>query len=114
MRRRFVLLVVAAAAALALAGLTQAASAATIRGTVGPGFTITVAKKSVKAGRHTFVIRDRSDIHNWRIKGPGVNKATPVAGTGTFRFTVRLKKGKTYRIVCDPHASTMRTSIRAT
>jgi plastocyanin len=116
MRRRLVPLLAALAAvtALALASLAQAASAATINGTVGPGFTITVAKKSVKAGKYTFVIQDRSDAHNWHITGPGVNKSTPVVGTGTFRFTVTLKKGKTYRIVCDPHASSMRTSIKAT
>ena len=116
MRRRILvtLTTLGAVAALSVVGLVQAASAATINGTVGPGFTITVAKKSVKAGTHTFVINDKSDIHNWHITGPGVNKATSVSGMGTSRFTVRLQKGKTYKIVCDPHASTMKTSIKAT
>ncbi len=115
MRRSILLALVAltAVSVLALAGTAQAAPAAkTLRGTVGPGFTITVAKKSVKAGRYTIVIRDRSSIHNWHIKGPGVNKKTSVARTGTFTFkNVRLRKG-TYTIVCDPHRSTMRTTLR--
>jgi plastocyanin len=42
-----------------------------------------------------------------------VNKKTSVSGTGTQRITVTLKKG-TYTIVCDPHASTMRTTLKVT
>jgi plastocyanin len=116
MRRKLVpvLTAIAAIAALSVAGAAQAApTAKKINGTVGPGFTITVAKKSVKAGKYTFVIKDRSSAHNWHITGPGVNKKTSVSGTGTKRITVTLKKG-TYTIVCDPHASTMRTTLRVT
>jgi plastocyanin len=116
MRRKLipVLAALAATVALSVAGVAQAAPAAkTIKGTVGPGFTITVAKKSVKAGKYTFVIQDKSSAHNWHITGPGVNKKTSVSGTGTKRITVTLKKG-TYTIVCDPHASTMRTTLKVT
>jgi plastocyanin len=109
-----VLAALAVTVALSVAGVAQAAPAAkTIKGTVGPGFTITVAKKSVKAGKYTFVIQDKSSAHNWHITGPGVNKKTSVSGTGTQRITVTLKKG-TYTIVCDPHASTMRTTLKVT
>jgi plastocyanin len=116
MRRRIfgTLVALGAVAALSVVGVVQAASTATIKGTVGPGFTITVAKRSVAAGSHTFVIQDKSNIHNWHITGPGVNKKTGVSATGTFRLKVKLQKGKTYKIVCDPHASTMKTSIKAT
>jgi plastocyanin len=116
MRRKLipVLAALAVTVALSVAGVAQAAPAAkTINGTVGPGFTITVAKKSVKAGKYTFVIQDRSSAHNWHITGPGVNKKTSVSGTGTKRITVTLKKG-TYTIVCDPHRSTMRTTLKVT
>lgn len=110
-----VLTAIAAIAVLAVAGAAQAAPAKTkkINGTVGPGFTITVAKKTVKAGTYTFVIKDRSSAHNWHITGPGVNRKTSVSGTGTTKFTVKLKKG-TYTIVCDPHSSTMRTTLKVT
>ena len=116
MRRKLVpaLAAVAVTAALSIAGVAQAApTAKKLSGTVGPGFTITVAKKTVKAGTYNIVIQDRSSAHNWHITGPGVNKKTSVSGTGTKKITVTLKKG-TYTIVCDPHASTMRTTLKVT
>lgn len=117
MRRKLVPLVTAIAvlAALSGAGAAQAAPAKTkkLNGTVGPGFTISVSKKTVKAGKYTFVIKDLSSAHNWHITGPGVNRKTSVSGTGTAKITVTLKKG-TYTIVCDPHSSTMRTTLKVT
>jgi hypothetical protein len=111
--RRSIPVVLVALCALALAGGAQAApQAKTLRGTVGPGFTITINKKSVKAGVYTIVVRDLSNAHNWHIIGPGVNKKTSVSATGTTTFkNVRLRKG-TYTIVCDPHASSMVTTLR--
>jgi plastocyanin len=84
-----------------------------IAGSVGPGFTISVARQSVAAGQYRFVISDQSDVHNWHITDPGVNKKTRVGFVGTKRFTVSLRRG-TYTIVCDPHASSMRTTLRVT
>jgi plastocyanin len=104
-----------AALFVAIAALFVAlpATAATpvVKGTVGPGFTITVAKKSLKAGKTTFVIADKSNIHNFRLTGPGVNVATSVPAVGVKRFTVTLKKG-TYRFVCDPHLTSMKGSFK--
>jgi hypothetical protein len=60
----------------------------------------------------TIVVRDRSDEHNFRLIGPGVNKATGVDFTGGATWRVRLLKGKTHRFVSDPHASHMRGSFR--
>jgi plastocyanin len=74
----------------------------TLTGTVGPGFTITMNKKTVKAGTYTITIHDLASIHDFHVTGPGVNKATSVTGTGTTKWTVKLKKG-TYHFVCDPH-----------
>jgi plastocyanin len=97
-------------AALAIA-LPAGAATPSYKGTVGPGFTITLAKKPTKAGKATFVVNDRSSDHNFHLTGKGVNVKTSVGATGTKRFTVTLKKG-TYRFVCDPHASTMKGSFR--
>jgi plastocyanin len=117
MRRRIItgLAALGATAALVVASVAQAApSATTINGTVGPGFTITINKKSVKAGKVTFKIQDKSNIHNFHITGPGgVNKSTTVSFTGTKTWTLTLRKG-TYTIVCDPHASTMKTTLKVT
>ena len=98
-------------ATLALAGSAFAAASGstktnTLTGTVGPGFTITMNKKTVKAGTYTITIHDLASIHDFHITGPGVNKATSVTGTGTTKWTVKLKKG-TYHFVCDPHHTIM-------
>jgi|ERR1700704_5928979 plastocyanin len=105
----------AGTAALVAAVGAGAASAATptLTGTDGPGFTITFSKKTVKAGKYKIVISDKSNIHNFHLTGPGVNKATSVGGTGTTTWTVTLKKG-TYKYVCDPHATAMKGSFKVT
>ena len=103
--------VVAAAAAVTGNGL--AASAKTLKGTVGPGFTIglTMHGKRVtklKAGTpYRFVIRDRAAIHDFHLTGPGLDRVlTSVPFTGTKSFVLRLGKGS-YRFVCDPHSGIM-------
>ena len=104
----------AMAAALAVPGLALAATRNNkLIGTDGPGFTITMNKKAVKAGTYTIVIRDKSNIHNFHLSGPGVNKLTSVPWVGTKTWTVKLKKG-TYKFVCDPHATTMKGVLRVT
>ena len=110
--RRTVTLALAALAALAIA-LPASAAVPTFRGTVGPGFTITMAKKPTKPGKIKLVVADKASIHNFHLTGPGVNVKTSVSATGTKTFTITLKKG-TYRFVCDPHASSMKGSFKVT
>jgi plastocyanin len=90
-----------------------AAHTNTLVGTDGPGFTITMNKKTVKAGRYVIIIRDRSSIHNFHLTGPGVNKTTSVPAVRTTRWTVKLKKG-TYHFVCDPHRAIMHGTLKVT
>jgi plastocyanin len=108
------LALVAAVAALALV-LAASSGAATPKliGTVGPdsSFTIKLTKAGTKVtklkkGKYVIVIKDTATIHNFHLKGPGVNKLTSVAGTGTTTWTLTLKPGK-YTYVCDPHATAM-------
>ena len=94
----------------AIAALPVLAATPKVSGSVGPGFTISLAKKPTKAGKTTFVIRDRSSIHNFHLRGPGVNKTTSVSAVGSKSFTVTLKKGK-YTFLCDPHPTTMKGSF---
>jgi plastocyanin len=117
-RTRSLLLGAVAAAALAATGSGTAASAKTVNGTVGPGFTIglTMQGKKVttlKAGTaYRFVISDRSDIHDFHLSGPGLNRVlSSVEDSGTKSFVLRLKKGN-YRFVCDPHSGIMHGSFR--
>jgi plastocyanin len=100
----------------ALSFVTVASAATpTLTGTTGPGFTITLKQGSkkvtkLKAGTYIFKISDKSNIHNFHLTGPGVNKKTSVGGTGTSTWKLTLKKG-TYKFVCDPHATIMKGSF---
>lgn len=116
---RILTLISAAAVTLALASSTVAApTAVKLTGTVGPGFTISLKKGTTKVtklkhGKYTFVIRDKSKIHNFDLKGPVKKRFTTVTFVGTKTVTLTLKPGK-YTYVCDPHASSMRGSFRVT
>ena len=108
-------LLVAVAALAFSATAPAAAKAKSLTGTDGPGFTITLksgsaAVKKLKAGSYTVVIHDKSNIHNFHLTGPGVNKKTGVGFVGNQTWKVKLKKG-TYKYKCDPHASFMKGSF---
>jgi plastocyanin len=118
MLRTRLALVTLLAAALVVVASAAAATPPTLNGVDGPGFTITLKKAgkkvtSLKAGKYKIVIKDMSNIHNFHLKGPGVDKKTGVGPKGTFTWTVTLKKG-TYKFVCDPHASIMKGSFKVT
>jgi plastocyanin len=102
-------------AALALAApVSSQAATPKLIATVGPGLTIslkTAAGKNVtvlKRGTYSITVRDKSPIHDFRLRGPGLNKAlSGVAAVGTKTATVRLNGGR-YQFVCQPHASAMK------
>jgi plastocyanin len=97
----------------ATGSISAAGSAKTLVGTVGPGFTITMNKKSVPAGTYKFTVHDLSPMHDFHLTGAGVNKTTSVGGKGTTTWVVKLKKG-TYTFVCDPHRSFMVGTLKVT
>ncbi|MFO7571554.1 MAG: hypothetical protein R6W48_03005 [Gaiellaceae bacterium] len=100
-----VLVALGASAVVVLPALSAPAAPPKLAGTVGPGFTIGM-KKPTKAGKYRLVVADKSSIHNFRLRGPGVNVATSVPATGTKTFAITLKKGK-YTFLCDPHPISM-------
>jgi plastocyanin len=69
--------------------------------------------RTVKAGTYRIKIEDKASIHNFRLRGPGVNRATSVPRRAETIWTVRLRKG-TYTFLCDPHPSQMRGTFRVT
>ncbi len=98
-------------AALVVVAPTSAGMSATkLTGTVGPGFTITLKKgtatvKTLTPGRYTITVNDKSKAHNFRLKGPGLNKQiTSLSFKGSKTVTVTLREGK-YIYQCDPHIS---------
>jgi plastocyanin len=103
--------------ALALAGSAQAATPqkTTLVANVGPGFTISLMKggtrvSTLKPGAYVIRVSDKSSFHNFHLRGPGVNKSTPVGFTGRRTLNVTLRKG-TYRYQCDPHRGQMKGSV---
>lgn len=109
-RIRLAVVAIAAAASLVVAG--PAAAATKLVATVGPAFNISLTKggkkvTTLKAGAYTITVRDRSNLHNFHLKGPGQNKLTTVRFVGTKTWNVTLRKGK-YTFVCDPHIPVMK------
>lgn len=109
------------AAVAVLAGIACTAPAAeaappVLVGTVGPGFTISLTRdgrpvSSLRAGRYTLLVRDRAQIHNFRLFGPGVERATGIPFVGSRRFAIVLRRG-VYRYECFPHPSSMHGRVR--
>jgi len=110
---------VTAVAGLAAAGVATAGSSALpkLNATVGPDFTITLKKpgagqslKTIKAGKYSFVTKDKSGIHNFvleKVKGGKFEKEiTGVGFVGSKTVTINLTKGR-YKYFCTPHESTM-------
>ncbi|HEX9416811.1 MAG TPA: plastocyanin/azurin family copper-binding protein [Gaiellaceae bacterium] len=109
------LVVVAASLAIASTALSRPA-VTTLNGTVGPAFTIKLTKGGVKvtkltAGKYKFKIADKSNAHDFSLKGPGMNKhLTGVGFVGNKTVSVTLKKGK-YTYYCSVHPTLMKGSF---
>ena len=109
------LVVTSLLAAIALGTWSTASAAPTaLKGSVGPGETISLKNArgkrlaTVSRGTYTLTVTDRSDEHNFYVSGPGFRKqVTGVGFTGTKTVTVKLRPGK-YTFVCTPHADDMR------
>ena len=86
----------------------------TLKGTVGPGFTIKLTKagkavKKLQPGTYRFVVSDRSSIHNFVLERErGTERTlTSVGFTGTKTVTLKLTTGS-WRFYCEPHKTAMR------
>jgi len=95
---------------------TTPASGTALKGTVGPGFDISLTTAdgqelgTLSPGSYELEVEDLASIHNFHLTGPGVDVKTEVAEEETENFTIELQAG-TYEFVCDPHASTMNGSF---
>ena len=117
MRMR-IALVAALTMVTALVSGASAQAVTRLVGTVGPGFDIAVKTRSGKRvtllprGAVVLVVRDRSSIHDFHLKGPGVDRiVTTVGFVGTKTIRLKLKPGR-YTYVCDPHAFAMHGGFR--
>ena len=71
-----------------------------LRAGVSRGGTAT-APRAAKPRRYRLVVKDSSKRHNFHLAGPGVNRRTGIAFTGTASWSIRLARG-TYRYGSDP------------
>jgi len=115
LRSRLLILVAATVSATALvtvgvAATRNATSLPKLKGTIGPGYTISLKNAqgkrvtTLKHGKYTLVVQDKSNIHNFTLNGPGI-KNKMITGTGFVgpkTVTVTLKSGK-YRYYCTVH-----------
>ncbi len=115
--RRLAWIVLMALPALLIVSASATAKPRTLQGTTGPGFTITLKEKGKRvtrlpAGTYRFRISDRSSMHDFALRGPGIDRQlTGVAFTGTKTVTLRLRKGR-YTFYCTPHPDSMRGAFR--
>jgi hypothetical protein len=127
-RKHFAVAIIAAAlvAALASAGAALSGSTATrtLKGVVGPGYSITLklngkTVKRLKAGKYKIVVTDKSSIHNFTLEREKPSKPklekdlTSVGFTGTKTVTWTLKPGS-WRAYCSVHEAYMHLDFKVT
>lgn len=66
-----------------------------------------VAVTHLDPGTYTIRVHDPAVIHNFHLKGPGVDMATSIEGKEDVTWTVTFTDG-VYRFFCDPHATVMK------
>jgi hypothetical protein len=58
-------------------------------------------------GTYDIAVSDRSEAHNFHLRGPGVDMSTPIGDKPETVWTVTFIDGR-YTFVCDAHVSSMR------
>jgi hypothetical protein len=105
-------------AALVLPSAVAQADNPRLVGTVGTNdaFVITLHDSAgnpvthLDPGTYDIAVRDVSQLHNFHLRGPGVDQATIPEEAQTVTWTVTFTDG-TYTYQCDPHASLMHGSF---
>jgi hypothetical protein len=59
------------------------------------------------AGTYDIAVSDRSEAHNFHLRGPGVDVSTAIGDKQETTWTVTFGDGR-YTFVCDAHSSVMR------
>jgi plastocyanin len=107
----------ALAATVAAAALAHGngATVTNLKGTVGPGYTISLTKagkkvKTLKPGTYRITVSDKSPIHNFTLEKetkPNIEKHITATGfTGTKTMTVKFVKGH-WKYYCSVHEPQM-------
>jgi plastocyanin len=127
MRKKSLLaLAILAAVALTAAGaaFSHTSSTPTLKGVVGPGYSIKLTKggkkiASLRAGTYKFVISDRSTYHNFTVEREKPSKPklekhlTGTGFTGTKTVSMTLKPGS-WSFYCSNHEAQMHGDFKVT
>jgi plastocyanin len=62
----------------------------------------------LEPGTYDIAVSDRSEMHNFHLKGPSVDFKTDPEAVENVVWTVTFTDGR-YGYMCDPHAATMRS-----
>jgi hypothetical protein len=125
MKRKYLALLAAAlvaALAYAATAFSSSTSTPTLKGVVGPGYTISLKKggkkiKTLKTGKYKIVVSDKASIHNFTLEREKPTKphfekhitATSFVGTKTIVWT--LKPGS-WRAYCSVHEAQMHQDFK--
>jgi len=125
-KKYLAIIAVVTAAALASAGaaLSGSSSTRTLKGVVGPGYTISLKMngtkvKTLKAGTYRIVISDKPNFHNFTLEREKPSKPklekhiTSTAFTGSKTVTWTLKPGS-WRAYCSIHEAMMHQDFKVT
>ena len=117
-------LCIAAALVVVSTAFSRSSSTPTLKGVVGPGFTISLTKggkkvKTLKAGKYKIVVSDKATIHNFTLEREKPSKphfeklitGTSFKGTKTLVWT--LKPGN-WRAYCSIHEAQMHQDFKVT
>jgi hypothetical protein len=115
---------VAAALAVAGAAFSSGTSTPTLKGVVGPGYSVSLTKggskvKTLKAGKYKIVVSDKSSFHNGVLErekpdSPKLEKhLTGTSFTGSKTVVMTLKPGS-WRFYCSVHESQMHQDFKVT
>jgi len=127
MKKKYLtMLAIALVAALVYAAtaFSTSSSTPTLKGVVGPGYTISLKKggkkvKTLRAGKYKIVVSDKASIHNFTLEREKPTKphfekhitATAFVGTKTIVWT--LKPGS-WRAYCSIHEAMMHQDFKVT
>jgi plastocyanin len=65
----------------------------------------------VDPGTYTITVHDYATLHNFHLKGPGVDEATAIETPQEATWTVTFQDGAKYSYECEAHPTQMRGSF---
>jgi len=128
-RKYLAILAVLVVAALAFAASAFSRSSSntstpTLKGVVGPGFTISLKKggkkvKTLKAGKYKIVVSDKSSIHNFTLERekpskPKLEKLITSTSATTTKTVIWTLKPGSWRAYCSVHEAQMHQDFKVT